>query len=62
MKYFGKTYFHFHFQESSDTSSSSSASGASMGSLGELIDVDAISDGPAPVIPLSEDDLIFNFD
>ena len=41
----------------SDASSSSEESVDSFGSLGELIDIDALSDGPVPVTFLSEDDV-----
>ena len=52
----------FH-DSSSSSSTSSSSSGGSMGSLGELVDdVDALSDGPAPVVVMSEDDMIVEFD
>ena len=33
-----------------------------MGSLGELVDVDAASDGPVPVFLQSEDDLSVRID
>jgi hypothetical protein len=33
-----------------------------MGSLGELVDVDAMSDAPAPVVVLSEDDFLMQND
>jgi hypothetical protein len=44
------------FQDSSETSSSSGNSEDSFGSLGELIDVDVLSDGPVPVVLLTDND------
>jgi hypothetical protein len=39
----------------SDTSSSSATSSEGLGSLGDLIDVDEMSDGPAPVVLIDEE-------